>query len=445
MRQVGSLTQHGRGERQISVGGRGRHDDRDIGEAQTGSPRISLEPPDLGGDRLELAARARAGQERDALVGEREGRRARARGRAIEDVGLQLREQRRVRVGPDWLREAWGEVAVGQIVEQLDVLATRPRPEHERGRLVPVGDRVGRIATGQERQLLAGTTTREARPLGSAVPSHATVVEILPILATRIERVEEHVARARERREDIPIEPGDVRDAEDVGRPRRVQHASRATRKERGEVEVTLALGATARLERAAVAVQREPGGPLPDLFVTLVVVGGAGHVDERLSQAPGVQQVGAREGIFVEERRELGGELGPAQVDDIGGLTARRKVRAHGREVLGRKPARVVEECEQLALEHGAIDERDVRRAGRDDRRQVAAQIPRLEVRRDAVLARDAELHVGLDLRVRHDERHGLEEVVARVACRPQVSRERAQQLFGAVRVAEVDHRIIL
>src|SRR5205085_607471 len=106
-----------------------------------------------------------------------------------------------------------------------------------------------------------------------------------------VERVDEDVACAPERREDAAVEARDVGDAEDVGRGLRREVARAFALEERRQVEVAPAFGALARLERAAARVEREPDGALPALRVALLVVGRARGVLEGLAAAPGAQQ----------------------------------------------------------------------------------------------------------------------------------------------------------
>ena len=140
---------------------------------------------------------------------------------------------------------------------------------------------------------------------------------------------------------------------------------------------------------------EREPQGALPCLHL--------GH-GPAPAVPPACQHLGARAGVFVEERGELRGELGAPAVDRVRLRAGGEEIAAHGRQLASAEEALVVEQREQVALDHRRVGHAPVRHRSLRHLGEEFAQVRRLQIGRDTEPLGQPEAQVGLDVAVRHD-----------------------------------------
>ncbi len=292
---------------------RGRDDDREVAEPQRRARRVA--GCASARSRAQISAATVSSSRRGSGAGKitrlpsevsrAGGGRARGRGSPAATSPAAWAEAR-IRRPRD--RRSARRSAVRHVVEQPDVVASRPPPECR-----AAGDRQPRRRRADERsaarrtsrierqrQLPLRAARREAR-LGAAAPARR---QILPELAAGVEGVDVDLHRPGQRREDAPIELGAERHAEDVDRGRKRGRAGL----QRGLLEVAGEGDRAAPGEHPLPSEQRQPELTLPALQ------GGVGAVGEA-PFAPGGQHVGAREGVAVEQLGERARELDAAPV----------------------------------------------------------------------------------------------------------------------------------
>ena len=265
VRQIGGVVEHRPSERQVPRGGRGRNDDREVAEperpAGLSAPfALFVAPehrPDLGGDRLELPTGVRRGDDRQRVVGARTLSSARL---SVEHLALQGGQQGGAPslAGID---EARVEIEIDQLVEKPNVVAAGFPPTRQQ-RVVPAR-RQGRRRTVERQRQLPGRRCRPlaARRLLAAGPPPTGHVDVFPELTTGVERVDVKARDPAQRREDRSVQPGHVRDAEDV-QGRNAQGVDRDLGEEIGQGQ------RARRRQRGAATKQRQPGLPLPALQI---------------------------------------------------------------------------------------------------------------------------------------------------------------------------------
>lgn len=341
----------------------------------------------------------------------------------MEDVALDPMQERprvrRARTGPtariervEWVERIDEPIVVvepGDGVPRPHLLASRPGPEAQRRRVVRV--------------------------------------PIFPEPLARADGVEDDVGHARDPLDELEEAAGDVSEPEHVHGARellrlRVQCGDGLV--ERNERHAAEARGVPALAEH------REPEPPLPDL--RLEVRGGRalrglpvaatvpGLVAEPAgSAAPRGKHLPARGGVLLEEPADPGRELNAPHVHRVGRVAAAAQVRADRREVRVRERLVVEQDPERHRLDRGRVGE-PCAQDRLDDARRERRQPRQLEVRRDALLARDAEPEIRLDRRARRDDPDGHQRAVTRLLV-ANSRREVGQELVRAIRVDEADH----
>src|SRR5262249_1107085 len=149
---------------------------RDVAEAQTAAGALARrdELPDGVGDRFHLAPRVRAGEDAQAAVARPLGtRRALTGGAPPEHVALHRGEESSPALGLG-VDEAAVEVALGELVEQANVLAARASP-------VPQREVLGVLE--QAVRVFLGSGQRPRMPL-QATLQLAVGLDVVPQLAT---------------------------------------------------------------------------------------------------------------------------------------------------------------------------------------------------------------------------------------------------------------------
>ena len=317
---------------------------------------------------------------------------------AAEDVALDPVQQspraRDARV--ERIDEAVVVVEAGDRVERAHVLAPRPTPESERRRV-------------------AG-------------------VRVLPEPLARAERVDDDVRGPSHALEELEEAAGHVGEAEDVhGAGQR-----RGLRLERGDrlVEQDERRGPRAPLPReAALSEHREPQSALPG-FDLREAVG-----QRRQALALAATRRACRRANRCTPRRA-------ARVAPRAGRGARpsgrwRRPRRGGTPARGRaRRARATRRPvgPEAPWPRSRRRRRGVPRDPPDDLGREAREPREVEVRRDALLARDPEAKVPLDVRARRHDAHRREGPVAHLL-RANPRRKLGEQLLRAVRIDEADH----
>jgi hypothetical protein len=267
-------------------------------------------------------------------------------------------------------------------------------------------------------------------------------VGVFPEAFARADGVEGHLGCARDALDELQEPAGHVREPEHVNGARQRLRL----RFERGDrpMERHERLAVARSLGEPAVAEHREPEAPLPGFgFGVAWACAGARCVVVAKPAGPAAprgQHVAARVRVLLEEAPHARRELHAPDIHGVGRVASAAEVRTDRRELGVRERLVVEHDAERHGLDRRGIGHPRARQRF-DDAGRERGEARELEVRGDALLARHPETQVRLDVGARHHHPHRRERSVARLL-RPDAHRELGEELGGAVRVDEANHR---